>query len=200
MQAVLLAAGHGGELGYLGFGNVLLSETLPCPGGGKAIFRGLAYAWVPGTCRLDHRFDIGQQRLTELRKARRLDHAIRGWARAGDQGSRGHGVDAGPTALGGKIGGRAMRFMGMLSGRLERAEAHLGAVVCAQAFCDEAWQQDFGLSQLFDDTRLHRVLGLGRKSKLPCQDESDLAPDQSSICHIAAEITANGRALSGLLR
>jgi hypothetical protein len=39
----------------------------------------------------------------------------------------------------------------MLCRSLQHAQAHFGAVVCAQAFSDESRQKDLGLSQLFDD-------------------------------------------------
>jgi hypothetical protein len=121
MQAVMRPAGHGGKLCDIGFGERLLLEAARCLDGAKAIFRGLACAWVSGIRRLDHRLHIGQQRFAQPGKARRPDHAMRGLARARDEGPHGDGVDTGLTALGGEIGGWAIGITGMRRGGLQHA-------------------------------------------------------------------------------
>jgi hypothetical protein len=67
--------------------------------------------------------------------------------------------------------------------RLESAQPHLGAIIGTQALGDETRQKDFGLSQLFDDTRLHMASGFGRTQKLSPQHDADIATDHSSNRH-----------------
>ena len=43
----------------------------------------------------------------------------------------------------------------VMRGRLQRAHAHLDAVVGGEAFRDQRRQQNVGLSELFDDLRFH---------------------------------------------
>jgi hypothetical protein len=67
----------------------------------------------------------------------------------------------------------------MLCRSLQHAQAHFGAVVCAQAFSDESRQKDLGLSQLFDDARFHGVSSLVNARKLAPRRDADIASNHS---------------------
>src|SRR4249919_1050328 len=62
VQAIMLAAGHGGKRGNLGLGYPFLAETEACPAGSEAI-GSIARAGISAICRLDHRLHVGNERL-----------------------------------------------------------------------------------------------------------------------------------------
>src|SRR5207237_10777800 len=78
-----------------------------------------------------------------------------GGMRAADQTRELGRRDVGGSALGREISGPRLRRMRMLRGGLQRAQAHLDAVVGGESVGDQRRQQDVGLAELLDDLRFH---------------------------------------------
>ena len=75
--------------------------------------------------------------------------------RAADQGRERGGRDAGGAAFDLQIGGGMIGLARVMRRRLQRAHAHLDAVVGGETLRDQRRQQNVGLSELLDDLRFH---------------------------------------------
>ncbi len=71
--------------------------------------------------------------------------------RAADQRHDGRGIEGGGMAFRPQVDHRLAGSARMLRRRLQRAHAHLDAIIGRQTLRDEGRQRQIGLSELFDD-------------------------------------------------
>jgi len=112
---------------------------------------GLAFGRLSGADRADHGHCVIANVLHQRREIWRGQAAIGGQMRAADH-RREHGrADPRRPALQSEIGRGAIGLARMLGCRLQRAHAHLDAVVGGQPLGYQRWQQDVRLPELFND-------------------------------------------------